>query len=184
MKLLYILLSVLVIGLIASKCNSSSSVSSPTATPTATKTEIVQPVWSYNSYTDSMTGGSGKYATTLSTNSANLEFPYQGSQQAKLTVTEDDIVHLSVEKGQITCGEQCKILVKFNEDDQARDYIWRNSGDKSDRVVSWDKQLVKRIYASKHMTIRIGFFQNDSVDFEFNVADLKPFEARKIKKRD
>jgi hypothetical protein len=176
MKPLHFVLGLAVVGIVVSACDplpSKSAVATPPPTANAKKASTV---WSYNEYRDSMTGTSGKYATTMSSNTANLEFPYQGAQQAKLTVADGDIVHISVEKGQITCHNDCKILVKFDSDKTALEYKWKNGDDKSNRIISWDELLIKRIYKSKHMIVRVGFFQNDPVDFEFDIEGLKSFE--------
>lgn len=128
-----------------------------------------------------MTGNTGRYATLKSINTADLEFPYRGPQQAEISVHEDDGVIFRVEKGQLNCNSSCSVLIKLDEK-KAEYYSFSMISDKNLSLGSLDKKLGKRLYSAKHMTVRVFFFQNGSFDFEFDVAGLKPFPKAPKKK--
>ncbi|MGZ5198879.1 MAG: hypothetical protein ACXWC4_03835 [Telluria sp.] len=175
MKLLRVVIAVLVIAFIASKCSTPSSISAPTPpqTQAAAQAAPAKPTtWIYGSYEDKMTGDKGSYSYVKSENTAEFEFPYQGKQHADLTVGSSGIVSFEIEKGQFTCGRGCYVLIKFDDEKPTR-YEFQEFGDKNDNIISFDQKLLNKIMHANHMTARLYFFQNDSVDFEFKVEGLK-----------
>jgi hypothetical protein len=178
MKILRILIVLVVIGFIVSRCGSSSPIS-PASSPSTranagSKAQPVPATWHYESWEDKMTGHTGSYAELRSENTAAFDFPYQGAQHAILSISDGTIVTFEIEKGQFSCTPGCYVLVKF-DDEKAESYAFHASGDKWLSIVSYDAKLWKKMFKARHMTGRLTFFQNGSVDFDFNVADLKPF---------
>lgn len=79
-------------------------------------------------------------------------------------------------------GRGCYVLIKFDDEKPTR-YEFQEFGDKNDRIMSFDRKLLNKIMHAKHMTARLYFFQNGSVDFEFNVEGLKRPDLKEKKKK-
>lgn len=172
MKPLAIVGTILVVGILLSQCRSVPDSAPSSTAEAAPAPQKEKATWSYGEWHDKMTGNRGSYANLDSENTANLEFPYQGAQHAVLHVDDDGDVGIRVQRGQITCNDECRVLVKI-DDNAPVYYTFRPLGDKSISIYSSDKTLTKRLYAAKLFTARLFFFQNDSVDFEFDVAGLQ-----------
>jgi LSD1 subclass zinc finger protein len=136
--------------------------------------------WIYESRGDAM-GGTVRTATVVSSNSFNFDFPYQGTQNATLTIRKEKgtDVMLSIEKGQFMCDLGCSVMVRF---DDAKAVRWRATGtaDHSTEMIFLLKasNFVKAISKTDVLRIEAQFYQEGSRVLEFPVAR---FDAKKLK---
>ena len=136
--------------------------------------------WSYSERQDAMGRGNVKFASVLSLNKFEFRFPYQGRQQATLTLRKSPkdgrSAILSVEKGQFLCSPSsgCAVVAKFgdgkmmtfsaSEPDSGRsDVIFINNHDK----------FVEGLKKVKKLYIEAKFYQEPPQVIEFDVSNLE-----------
>ena len=152
------------------------------STTQATESENVKPKnWQYETSKDEMRGIESKFATTVSTNTVDFDFPYNGGSKLILALrkrgSEVDVM-VSVTKGQILCGIQnCEAAFKF--DDGAVQSITMSEPDShaSDLLfVAYDKtesKIISQLKNSKKVVIEVPFYQQGKKQFTFDVSGLE-----------
>lgn len=135
--------------------------------------------WSYGEEKDPMGRGAIKWAINISTNIVNLNFPYQGSQRAKLQVyihpQYGRNVTLEIQRGQFMCRrDQCSVLVRFDERAPVR-YSSIGPSDNSSNLIFINDyaSFLRGLRGAKVVRIEAEFFQQGMKIFEFDVAGLK-----------
>lgn len=174
---LLIFLAVVIINVI-SAFNEVSKITGTTLPPKQDKLESKS--WHYDKRKDEISDKDFRSATATSTNTEQLEFPYQGGTVGYLTVREHprfgkDII-FQVNKGQILCSASrgCEVSVKF-DDKVARKLRANEPSDHSSDTLFLQNyaELLPQIKASKTMIVEITFFQQGSRSFKFNTSELK-----------
>ena len=135
--------------------------------------------WSYVQANDHMSDGVIYQAAVKSSNQVNLDFPYNGSQHAILTLRSHprhgEEVIFRIEKGQVLCGsyDKCNILVRF-DDKKAESFIGVPPSDNSTETVfiKNHSKFVKSMLASKLVRISLDIYQNGTQVFDFHVNDF------------
>lgn len=135
--------------------------------------------WQYDESPDEMGRGKIRSATISSINEVDFDFPYQGSQRARLVLRRHpkygrDVI-LMMERGQFLTGiDGCNVSVRF-DGGKPRTYRGMGAADGStthlflngfDRFLSAAKKA-KKVY------IEAPFYQEGERVFEFNIAGLK-----------
>ena len=152
------------------------------STTQATGSENVKPKnWQYETSKDEMRGIESKFATTVSTNTVDFDFPYNGGSKLILALRKrgsDVDVMVSITKGQILCGIQnCEAAFKF--DDGAVQSITMSEPDShaSDLLfVAYDKtesKIISQLKNSKKLVIEVPFYQQGKKQFTFDVSGLE-----------
>lgn len=159
-----------------------STSSAVVSTTQATESENVKPKnWQYETSKDEMRGIESKFATTVSTNTVDFDFPYNGGSKLILTLrkrgSEVDVM-VSITKGQILCGIQnCEAAFKF--DGGAVQSITMSEPDNhsSDMLfVSYDKtesKIINQLKSSKKLVVEVPFYQEGRKQFTFDVSGLQ-----------
>ena len=152
------------------------------STTQATESENVKPKnWQYETSKDEMRGIESRFATTVSTNTVDFDFPYNGGSKLILALrkrgSEVDVM-VSITKGQILCGIQnCEAAFKF--DDGAVQSITMSEPDShaSDLLfVAYDKtesKIISQLKNSKKLVIEVPFYQQGKKQFAFDVSGLE-----------
>lgn len=152
------------------------------STTQATGSENVKPKnWQYETSKDEMRGIESKFATTVSTNTVDFDFPYNGGSKLILALRkrgpEVDVM-VSITKGQILCGTQnCEAAFKF--DGGAVQSITMSEPDShaSDLLfVAYDKiesKIISQLKNSKKLVIEVPFYQQGKKQFTFDVSGLE-----------
>jgi hypothetical protein len=152
------------------------------STTQATESENVKPKnWQYEASKDEMRGIETRFATTVSTNTVDFDFPYNGGSKLILALrkrgSEVDVM-VSITKGQILCGIQnCEAAFKF--DDGAVQSITMSEPDShaSDLLfVAYDKtesKIISQLKNSKKLVIEVPFYQQGKKQFTFDVSGLE-----------
>ena len=137
--------------------------------------------WVYKKNKDEMRGIESRFATNVSTNQVEFDFPYNGGSNLTLTVretgNEKDIL-IGISKGQFICGiNDCKFAFKF--DDGAVESITMTHPENyaSDIMfVSYDKtedKIIEKLKTSKKLIIEAPFYQEGRKQFTFNVSGFE-----------
>lgn len=144
--------------------------------------------WIYSQSEDPMSKGITYHAQTLSTNTVNFDFPYAGSQHARLTLRDDprygkDLI-FNIEKGQLLCHsyEDCTVLVRF-DDDKATNYSAVGAADNSTETIFIRNygRFVEKMLKAKRVRISMNIYQEGAPIFEFDVSgfDQNKFRPKK-----
>ena len=152
------------------------------STTQATGSENVKPKnWQYATSKDEMRGIESKFATTVSTNTVDFDFPYNGGSKLILALRKrgsDVDVMVSITKGQILCGVQnCEAAFKF--DGGAVQSITMSEPDNhsSDLLfIAYDKtesKIISQLKNSKKLVIELPFYQEGRKQFTFDVSGLE-----------
>lgn len=180
---LLVVIIVLVFSSLSSN-NSSNSSSSPAQVVASTPESTPEPLaagaqWIYSQSEDPMSKGITYHAQVLSTNTVNFDFPYAGSQHARLTLRDDprygkDLI-FNIEKGQILCNsyEDCTVLVRF-DDDKATNYSAIGAADNSTETIFIRNygRFVEKMLNAKRVRISMNIYQEGAPIFEFDVSDF------------
>lgn len=181
----FIILAVLVILYIIGTINGGGDKESPSTSGEVTKSEStvketpeVKSNWSYSEDEDKMTNEKRYFASCISTNEIEFEFPYNGGSYFTLTVRNmgkgNEIV-LQVSKGQFMSGigstEYCR--VKF-DDGETTNYTYSSAADGSADVIFLENpsKFLDKLKTAKKLTIEAPFFQEGRRVIEFNVEGL------------
>ena len=152
------------------------------STNQATESENVKPKnWQYKTTKDDMRGTTTNFATTVSTNTVNFDFPYNGGSKLLLTLRETgnqkDVI-VTISKGQILCDIRgCDLSFKF--DDGAVQSITMSEPDNHSSealFVMYDKtedKIINQIKDSKKLIVEIPFYQEGKKQFTFDVSGLE-----------
>lgn len=171
---------------------SQAKASTPALTPTAPPAPSTPPMpepeasapantigqqWHYDASEDQMTSGKRKIASVSSTNSVSFGFPYNGEQQAQLTLRTDPRFGKSVifglEKGQILCSafDGCTVQVRFDDEKPAK-YAASGPSDHSTTMVFIEDygRFLAKLRKAKRVRISMNIYQQGSPVFEFDVS--------------
>lgn len=133
--------------------------------------------WSYFHNSDAMGKSTIYQAQISSTNSLHFSFPYEGAQQARLTLRihpryGSDII-LSIEKGQFLCSsyDGCSVLVRF-DDEKAVKYTAASAADNSTETLFIRNyaRFFSGMLKAKRVRIAASVYQQGEPIFDFEVA--------------
>lgn len=135
------------------------------------------PQWRYDVAEQQMTGGKRTTATVDSTNTVDFGFPYNGSQNARLTLRTDpqygkDVI-FGLEKGQILCSsyEGCAVQVRFDEEKPVN-FAATAAADHSSNIVFIDDypRFLAKMRKAKRVRLSVNIYQQGRPVFEFDVS--------------
>lgn len=181
-----VLLVLMGIGMCAEKSTESKSSTQSPLTEisqnqlTETKTEELKN-WQYETSKDEMRGIESKFATTVSTNTVDFDFPYNGGSKLILTLRkrgkEVDVM-VAVSKGQILCRIQnCETAFKFDNGLVQSITMSEPESHSSDLLfIAYDKtksKVISQLKNSKKLVIEVPFYQEGKKQFTFDVSGLE-----------
>jgi hypothetical protein len=135
--------------------------------------------WAYSEAPDEMGRGAIKWAMVNSLNEVEFDFPYKGSQRARLELRKHpkygrDVI-LSIERGQFLCGiDGCVISVRFDQG-KAQTYSVLEPADNRTTslfVQNYDR-FVTNLRKANKVYIEAQFYQEGHRVFEFDTSGLK-----------
>ncbi len=132
----------------------------------ATPALVMAGSWEISGSTNQMTDEKIETATLRSDNSLRLNFPYQGRNFGRISVTrvgDKSLVMVGIERGQILCLQGCSFTARFDDSvpvhfearpasDMSTDYV----------VVERSDQFVEWLQGAKKIIIRLDLFQAGS----------------------
>lgn len=134
--------------------------------------------WNYDVEEDKMRGTKDNFATTESTNTLQLGFPYNDSKMEIILRKKDNEndVMLSV-KGQIVCNElseRCYVDAKFdNSEIRKFDFIKADHSLNKLVFIKNEKEFIDLLKHSKKVIIEVPLFNSGRQEYEFNIENLK-----------
>lgn len=137
--------------------------------------------WLYKTSKDDMRNLVTKFASTVSTNSVDFDFPYNGGSSLILTLRKkgDEIdVIVSVTKGQILCSVRgCEVAFKFDDKPVKSITMSEPDNHSSDTLfVQYDKtelEIISQLKNSKKLIIEVPFYREGRKQFTFDVTNLE-----------
>lgn len=141
--------------------------------------------WTYSQNDDPMSKGKTYYASIISSNTVEFDFPYSGAQHGRLTLRTDpkygkDVI-FTIERGQILCSsyDGCTIRVRF-DDEEATSYSASAAADNSTETIFIPNysRFVEKMMKAKRVRISMNVYQEGAPVFDFDVSG---FNAGKYK---
>ncbi|WP_180161056.1 hypothetical protein [Acinetobacter sp. YH12064] len=136
--------------------------------------------WSYETTKDEMRNTTTLFASNVSQNTVNFDFPYQGGSNLVITLRKKgdatDVI-IAITKGQILCSiRNCEVAFKF--DNNPIQSITMSEPDNHSADVlfvahdSTAKKIINQMKTSKKLTIEAPFYQEGGKQFTFDVSNL------------
>lgn len=130
--------------------------------------------WNYEESTDKMTGKKSARAQTVSDNSLDFSFPYQGKNRGYITVRQHpqhglDVL-ISIDKGQMLCSSyDCKVSIKFDDGPPVR-FGGSEPADHSSETIFLQgaNKFIASAKKAKKILVQFNAFQNGSPVLEFS----------------
>lgn len=140
--------------------------------------------WAYSAQEDGMSGKQTFSGSVTSTNSFEFDFPYQGQQNAKLTLRRhprwgNDVI-FSIEKGQILCHTyQCAVRVRFDEG-APQTFSGTGPADNSSESVFIPAYgtFAKKLEKAKRVRVEVNIYQHGVLVSDFDVEGFKQEKLR------
>lgn len=134
--------------------------------------------WQYDSSIDKMTSKTSKFATIRSSESLDLDFPYDGINFGYLIIRKmnDRLgILIRVDKGQISGGyENNYIKVRFDDETPITFSYSEPADNSSDLIFIENKtKFLSKLRKAKKTLIEIPFYQNGNQVLEFNTESLE-----------
>ncbi|AXY58475.1 hypothetical protein CDG60_12225 [Acinetobacter chinensis] len=178
-----VLLVLLGIGMCAdNSLNEKSSPASSVKTQTSDQADGVSlQNWKYETIKDEMRGIESKFATVVSTNKVDFDFPYSGGSNLMITLrkkgNETDVM-VAISKGNFLCGfSGCEAAFKFDNGDVQSITMSDPDSHAPDLIfVAYDKtknKIIKQLKTSNKLVVEVPFFKEGKKQFIFDVSDLK-----------
>lgn len=145
---------------------------------TTNEIKEVKSNWQYSEDADKMTNDKRYFASSVSTNEIEFEFPYNGGSNFTLTIRNmgkgNEIV-LQVSKGQFMSGimssEYCR--VKFDDGETVK-YTYNSAADGSSDVIFFDKstKFLANLKTAKKLMIEAPFYDAGRQVINFDIEGL------------
>lgn len=134
--------------------------------------------WNYSEGEDKMEGTKQFFASCISINEIEFEFPYNGGSSLSIIIRNlgnKNEALLTISKGQFMTSvvDSESFKVKF-DDEKSTTFYFNSASDGSSDVVfiTNSKSFLNKIKQSKKVMIEVPFFNEGSKVFEFNVEGL------------
>jgi Zn finger protein HypA/HybF involved in hydrogenase expression len=149
------------------------------STTSASVEPLVVENWAYDQSKDGMRDSVTYYATNTSSNSIDLDFPYNGGTQLTIVIRNTDSngneIMLITDNGQLWCEyNNCYMSAKF-DDGEVKRYPLAKAAAGSSETMFLDnstKDFIQNLKLSKAAMIEIGFFSHGKQQFEFKTNGL------------
>lgn len=158
--------------------SSSAEASSPNSAAEKAAPPTVQSRWRYDETTDEMRGTTAKYASVVSDNELDFEFPYGRGNSTTLTVRKDGgtDVFLAIEKGQFLCNgftDDSYVSVKF-DDGPIQRYNCTGASDGSSDVafIRNSARFITALKSADKVVVEAEFFQSGRRQIIFSTSGL------------
>jgi hypothetical protein len=136
--------------------------------------------WRYKNGVDLATGQKTITAWVTSSSTFNLDFPYEGTQNATLGVRKHEWgrleVYFSIEQGEWTCeGPSCYVSVRF-DDGQPRDFpaLASTRRDSTIMYLADQARFVQLMRKSKVVRIEVEIYRREKQVLTFDVSGYSP----------
>lgn len=146
----------------------------------AGNSDAVSSPWSYSKKHDDVRNGDIVTASSRSTNSIDLDFPYAGGTWLTVTVRKHPAwgtdVYFSINQGQLIChsyDDGCYATVRFDDDPAKRFYLNEPSDNSSDTVfVRGAQGFINKLAKAKKLVVELEFYKSGRPQFTLDVSHL------------
>jgi len=146
----------------------------------AASSDAVSSPWSYSKKHDDVRNGDIVTASSRSTNSIDLDFPYAGGTWLTVTVRKHPAwgtnVYFSINQGQLIChsyDDGCYATVRFDDGPPKRFYLNEPSDNSSDTVfVRGAQGFINKLTKAKKLVVELEFYQSGRPQFTLDVSNL------------
>lgn len=147
--------------------------------------EIKKQNWEYEEEIDTMTDKKTRRASTLSINTINLKFPYEGEQKARLVVRKHprygkDIL-IVFREGQVDMDmDGGNVLIRFdNEKPQTVYFLGPADNSRNTIFLRGFDRLYSKIKNAKSLSVEVVFYSNGVKQLNFDISNFptKEFET-------
>lgn len=136
--------------------------------------------WTYSTSEDKVRGATSYFASTASTNSIELDSPYDGGSTLRMTVRQSPAhgadVLLVLSSGQLLCRayDGCYATVRFDDKPAERVELTEPSDNSSDTVfVSNASLFIAKLKKAEKVIVELEIYEAGRPQFEFDSAGLK-----------
>lgn len=159
-----------------------SSKPSPPAAILSETSKAIDPApegnWTYSQSVDEM-GRKRRFANKSSTNTFELDFPYQGIQRGTMTLrlinNSGLSIMITIEKGQILCGfDNCSVPVRF-DDGPIQHYSASpsSSHDATILFINNEARFLSSLKKSKKVVVEPNIYQHGPTPLVFEVGGFE-----------
>ena len=154
--------------------NAAETPSADNATSPAAKPDVPRSSWSYSKETDQLRGTSKVFASIVSDNAVEFEFPYGGGSHLTTTVRRDhhgNNIIFRISSGQFTCGiESCSGAIRLDGTKQRLLLVPPADGSSDALFAEGEAGLIAKLKKAKHIIVELPFYQSGNRQFDFTTA--------------
>lgn len=141
-----------------------------TAAPAATSGTS----WTYQTTKDEVRNTTDSYASIVSDNKVDFDFPYNGGSTLQLTVRHDhrgDNVYFVISKGQFVCGiDTCSGEMNIDGTPRHLTLTGTSDGSADTLFASGEAGIIKSLKSAKKIIVELPFYQSGNRQFTFTTA--------------
>ena len=133
--------------------------------------------WKSSDDTDEMTGATTQWMCTVSKNSLDFSFPYNGGATGELCIRKENKsldVYVTINPGQFMCGfEDCVVKLKFDDSPVATfTAIEANDGRSNTLFIRSEQRVLAKLKKSKRLKLQARYFQEGDRVLDFDTDGL------------
>lgn len=139
--------------------------------------QVTKSKWVSETHVDKMTSKNWYTSSVTSTNSLNLDFPYQGRNKGELIVRKNvrggDSVMISVDKGQILCSgyDGCTVTVRFDDDEPVHfDGVGAADYDSKVVFIKHSAPFIEKAINATRILVSVRFYRHGDQILQFNTG--------------
>lgn len=160
--------------------NDSTDLSANLSVQEPTSVELPPEPWTYSTSEDKVRGATSYFASTTSTNSIELDAPYDGGSTLRMTVRQSpaygaDVI-LRLSSGQLLCRayDGCYATVRFDQETAERVELVESSDNSSDTVfVAEARPFIAKLKKAKRAIVELEIYEAGRPQFDFDVSGLQ-----------
>lgn len=130
--------------------------------------------WTYQTTKDEVRNTTDSYASIVSDNKVDFDFPYNGGSTLQLTVRHDhrgDNVYFVISKGQFVCGiDTCSGEMNIDGTPRHLTLTGTSDGSSDTLFATGESGIIKSLKSAKKIIVELPFYQSGNRQFTFTTA--------------
>ncbi|HEX7693187.1 MAG TPA: hypothetical protein VF409_01785 [Sphingomonas sp.] len=130
--------------------------------------------WTYQTTKDAVRNTTDSYASIVSDNKVEFDFPYNGGSTLQMTVRHDhrgDNVYFVISKGQFVCGiDTCSGEMNIDGTPRHLTLTGASDGSSDTLFASGESGIIKALKSAKKIIVELPFYQSGNQQFTFTTA--------------
>lgn len=134
--------------------------------------------WSYSENKDELRGSTDYFASVVSTNEVNFDFPYSGGSRLQITVRKSkahgqDVI-FSISDGQYVCGiYDCSGMISFDGAAEKLSLVPPADHDPKTLFAKFSDAIIQKLQSADKVIVELPFYQEGNRQFTFDTKNLK-----------